>query len=107
MIGKLAMAPLTGQSWRVLKSWYTGGGLASHADVLGELVFHPPPPPPGMTNELSLKKPAWEPSGGLEHRIWALFRRRYLPRFDYVTSATQARFSLQGHYSGQLFTQLN
>ena len=66
MIGKLAMARLTGQSWRVLKSWYTGGGL--------------------------------------EQRIWALFRRRYLPGFDYVTSAAQARFSLQGHYSGQLFT---
>ena len=54
MIGKLAMARLTGQSWRVLKSWYTGGGL--------------------------------------EQRIWALFRRRYLPGFDYVTSAAQARF---------------
>ena len=25
LIGKLAMAFLTGQSWRVLKSWYTGG----------------------------------------------------------------------------------
>ena len=66
MIGKLAMARLTGQSWRVLKSWYTGGGL--------------------------------------EQRIWELFRRRYLPGFDYVTSATQARFGLQGHYSGHLFT---
>ena len=39
-----------------------------------------------------LKKPAWEASGGLEQRIWALFRRRYLPGFDYVTSAAQARF---------------
>ena len=37
-------------------------------------------------------------------RIWALFRRRYLPGFGYVTSANQARFGLQGHYSGQLFT---
>jgi len=26
LIGKWAMALLTGQSWRVLKSWYTGGG---------------------------------------------------------------------------------
>ena len=51
-----------------------------------------------------LKKPAWEASGGLGKKIWALFRRRYSPGFDYVTSATQARFSLQGHYSGQLFT---
>ena len=101
MIGKLAMAPLKGQSWRVLKSWYTGGGLASHADVFRGARFSSPP---GVTNELSLKKPAWEPSGGLEQRIWALFRRRYLPGFDYVTSAAQARFSLQGHYSGQLFT---
>ena len=25
LIGKLTMAFLTGQSWRVLKSWYTGG----------------------------------------------------------------------------------
>ena len=37
-------------------------------------------------------------------RIWALFRRRYLAGFGYVTSANQARFGLQGHYSGQLFT---
>ena len=28
---------------------------------------------------------------------------RFLPGFGYVTSATQATFSLQGHYSGQLF----
>ena len=26
LIGKLTMAFLTGQSWRVLKSWYIGGG---------------------------------------------------------------------------------
>ena len=26
LIGKLTMAFLTGQSWHVLKSWYTGGG---------------------------------------------------------------------------------
>ena len=26
LIGKSTMAFLTGQSWRVLKSWYTGGG---------------------------------------------------------------------------------
>ena len=26
LIGKSTMALLTGQSWRVLKSWYTGGG---------------------------------------------------------------------------------
>ena len=26
LIGKLTMALLTGQSWQVLKSWYTGGG---------------------------------------------------------------------------------
>ena len=101
MIGKLAMAPLKGQSWRVLKSWYTGGGLASHADVFRGARFSSLS---GMKNELPLKKPAWEASGGLEQRIWALFRRRYLPGFDYVTSAAQARFSLQGHYSGQLFT---
>ena len=37
-------------------------------------------------------------------RIWTLFRRRYLAGFGYVTSANQARFGLQGHYSGQLFT---
>ena len=43
MIGKLAMAPLTGQSWRVLKSWYTGGGLASHADVFRGARFSSPP----------------------------------------------------------------
>ena len=42
-------------------------------------------------------------TGGLEQRIWALFRRRFLPGFGYVTSATQSTFSLQGHYSGQLF----
>ena len=33
MIGELAMASLSGQSWRVLKSGYTGGGQASNADV--------------------------------------------------------------------------
>ena len=65
IIGELAMASLTGQSWRVLKSWYTGGGLE-------------------------------------QMRIWALFPRRFLPGFGYVTSAT-ATFSLQGYYSGQLF----
>ena len=27
LIGKSTMAFLTGQSWRLLKSWYTGGGL--------------------------------------------------------------------------------
>ena len=27
LIGKSTMALLTGQSWRILKSWYTGGGL--------------------------------------------------------------------------------
>ena len=26
LIGKSTMAFLTGQSWRILKSWYTGGG---------------------------------------------------------------------------------
>ena len=66
LIGKMAMASLTGQSWPLLKSWHTSGDQAK--------------------------------------RTWALFRRRYSSGFSYVTSVTQARFSLQRHYSRQLIT---
>ena len=69
MVGKLAMASLTGQSWRVLKSWYKGGGL--------------------------------------EQRIWALFRRRYL--LGLITLRLQRRlgFHCRGIIRGSCSKQLN
>ena len=59
--------------------------------------------PFNMIGELALASLTGQSWPIIEQRIWALFRRRFLPGFDYVTSATQATFSLQGHYSRRLF----
>ena len=37
LIGKLTMAFLTGQSWHILKSWYTGGAQNKEFDAVSQI----------------------------------------------------------------------